>query len=147
MRAPPGGTGIVPVSGRGQDGHGTLVFQTLGYVETQDGAIQAVVADGSSLYLVKQGEVFADQYQATSVDPGLVLAVRVSPGQDARNSLSAQTESGGKPASKRLDGYLHYSLGGLASAQSFYEVDASGGPVLLDLGVNLLKSPLGNGKF
>jgi Tfp pilus assembly protein PilP len=125
----------------------TLIFQTLGYVETQDGAIQAVVADGSSLYLVKQGETFADQYLATSVDPGLVLAVRVSPGQEAGNSLSAQTESGGKPASKRLYGYLHYSLAGLANAQAFYEVDASGGPVLLDLGVNLLKSPLGSGKF
>ena len=146
-RAPPGGTGIVPVSSHGQDGHATLIFQTLGYVETQDGAIQAVVADGSSLYLVKQGETFADQYLATSVDPGLVLAERVSPGQEAGNSLSAQTESGGKPASKRLYGYLHYSLAGLANAEAFYEVDPSGGPVLLDLGVNLLKSPLGSGKF
>jgi Tfp pilus assembly protein PilP len=146
-RAPPGGTGILPVRSHGQDGQATLIFQTLGCVETQDGAIQAVVADGSAVYLVEQGEIFADQYLATSVDPGLVLAVRVSPGQEAGNSLSAQTESGGKPASKGLYGYLHYSLAGLANAQSFYEVDASGGPVLLDLGVNLLKSPLGSGKF
>ena len=55
----------------------TFVFQTLGYVETQDGEMRAVVADGSEVYLVKQGETFADKYRATSVDPTLVLAVKV----------------------------------------------------------------------
>ena len=49
--------------------------------------MQAIVADGSQVYLVKQGETFADQYRATSVDPILVLAVKVSPGQDAGNSF------------------------------------------------------------
>ena len=58
-----------------------FIFQTLGTVETQDGQVQAIVADGSQLYLVKQGETFADQYQATSVDPLLVLAVKLSPGE------------------------------------------------------------------
>ncbi len=120
----------------------TFVFQTLGYVETQDGEMQAIVADGSQVYLVKQGETFADQYRATSVDPILVLAVRVSPGQDVGNFLSAQTESGGKSASKRLYGYLHYPLFGWANGQAPHEVGASGSPVLTDLGVNLLNSSL-----
>jgi hypothetical protein len=120
----------------------TLIFQALGHVETQDGGIQAVVADGSDVYLVKQGETFADQYRATSVDPSIVLAVRVPPEQESGNSLFAQTESGGKSASKKLHGYLHFSLSGWASAQASHEVDASGSPVLMDLGVNLLNSSL-----
>src|SRR5271157_1163725 len=126
----------------GQDGHATFVFQTLGYVETLDGEMRAIVADGSQLYLVKQGETFADQYRATSVDPTMVLAARVSPGQEVGNSLSAQTESGGKPASKKLHGYLHYPSLGWASARALHEVDASGSPVLTNLGVNLLNSSL-----
>jgi hypothetical protein len=123
-------------------GPATFVFQTLGYVETQNGEMQAIVADGSQVYLVKQGETFADQYRATSVDPILVLAVRVSPGQDVGNFLSAQTESGGKPASKRLYGYLHFPLSGLENAQALHEMGASGSPALTDLGVNLLGSSL-----
>ena len=62
----------------------TVVFQTLGYVETQDGDLQAVVAEGNEVYLVKQGDTFADEYRATSVDPLLVLAVKVSPGSARR---------------------------------------------------------------
>jgi len=72
----------------------------------------------------------------------LVLAVRVSPGQDVGNFLSAQTESGGKPASKRLYGYLHFPLSGLENAQALHEMGASGSPALTDLGVNLLGSSL-----
>jgi hypothetical protein len=120
----------------------TFVFQTLGYVETQDGEMQAIVADGSQVYLVKQGETFADQYRATSVDPILVLAVRVFPGQEAGNLLSAQTESGGKPACKRLYGFLHFPFSGLANAQALHQMGASGSPFLTDLGVNLLNSSL-----
>jgi len=120
----------------------TFVFQTLGYVQTQDGEMQAIVEDGSQVYLVKQGETFADQYRATSVDPVLVLAVRVSPGEDAGNLFSAQTESGGKSASKRLYGYLHFPFSGLANAQALHQMGASGSPVLTDLGMNLLNSSL-----
>jgi hypothetical protein len=118
----------------------TFVFQTLGYVETQEGEMRAIVAEGSQVYLVKQGETFADQYRATSVDPTLVLAVRASPGQDVGNFLSAQAESGGKPASKRL--YLHFPLSGLAKVQALHEMGASGSPGSADLGVNLLNSSL-----
>jgi len=115
------------------------VFQTLGYVETQDGEMRAIVADGSQVYLVKQGETFADQYRATSVDSTLVLAVRVSPGQDVGN---AQAEYGDSPASKRLHGSLHFPLSGLANVQPLHEMVASGSPGSTDLGVNLLNSSL-----
>jgi len=118
----------------------TFVFQTLGYVETQDGEMQAIVADGSQVYLVKQGETFADRYRATSVDPVLVLAVRASPGQDAENLFSAQTESGSKPASKRLYGYLHFPFSGLVNAQTLHEMVAAGSPVFTEPGMNLVNS-------
>jgi len=118
---------------------GTFVFQTLGSVETQDGEMRAIVADGSQVYLVKQGETFADQYRATSVDSTLVLAVRVSPGQDVGN---AQAEYGGRPASKRLYVSLHFPLSGLANVQALHEMVASGSPGSTDLGVNLLNSSL-----
>jgi len=120
----------------------TLIFQTLGYVEMQDGTQQAVVADGSSLYLVKQGETFADQYRATSVDPGIVLAVKVSPGDLVGNSLTAQAKPSGRIASKNLYGYLHSSLSGLASPQFSFEVDASGSPDFMNLGIGLLNTSL-----
>ncbi len=118
----------------------TFIFQTLGYVETEGGEMQAIVADGSQVYLVKQGETFADRYRATSVDPILVLAVRVSPEQKVTDFLSAQTESGGKPASKEMSGYSHLPVTGMANAQTFHQVDASGSPVLTDVGANLFSS-------
>ena len=120
----------------------TFVFQTLGYVETQEGEIRAIVAEGSQVYLVEQGETFANQYRATSVDPTLVLAVKVSPGQDAGIFLSAQAESGGKPASKRRDGNLHFPLSELANAQALQQMGAWGSPGPTDLGVNMLDSSL-----
>ena len=115
------GEGHLPASERRHDGHdtrtgtpatspATFIFQTLGYVESQDGGVQAIVADGSETYLVKQGEVFADQYQATSVDPLLVLAVKVLPAQPVPDFLSVETDFGGQPASKRLHGSLQQAL-------------------------------------
>jgi hypothetical protein len=132
----------------------TFIFQTLGYAQTQDGDIQAIVAEGSDVYLVKQGETFADQYRATSVDPILVLAVKVLPGQDVEASPSSRTESaglaasgiraesGGKLASKKLYGYLPFPPLGLASGQAFHELGASGSYESSGLAVNLLNSSL-----
>jgi hypothetical protein len=120
----------------------TFVFQTLGYVETQDGEMRAIVADGSEVYLVRQGETFAEQYRATSVDSTVVLAERVSPGHVVENLIFAQTESGGKPASKEMYAALHFPLSELANVQALHPMGASGSPVLMDLGVNLLNSPL-----
>ncbi len=129
------------VRGQAQDGPYTFIFQTLGTVESQDGEVQAIVVDGSQVYLVKQGETFADQYQATSVDPLLVLAVKVSPGEQVNNSFSAGTESGDRIASNITYGYLHSSPSGAAI---FHGKDTSGSPVLADLGVNLF-NPLSTG--
>ena len=120
----------------------TVIFPTLGYVQTPDGEIQAIVEDGSEVYLVKQGETFADQYRATRVDPELVLAVKAPPAPQAGRGISAQTDSGGKLASKKVRGDLHHPLLGWADSQALHEVDISGGPISADLGVNLLNSSL-----
>jgi hypothetical protein len=146
-----GDTGILPGSEHGQDGHATrteapaispatLIFQTLGYVESQDGEVQAIVADGAETYLVKQGEIFADQYEATSVDPLLVLAVRVSPVKHVPDFLSAQTDFGGKPASKRLDGSMHETLSGGTDLLSAASLRQGGHATGTDLGVNLFNT-------
>ena len=141
--------GILPVTEHGQNGHGsrlatptsspaTFIFQTLGYIETQDGGVQAIVADGSETYLVKQGEVFAGQYQATSVDPLLVLAVKVLPAKPVPDFLSAETDFGGQPASKTLYGSLQQALSsggmGLLFTASLQQDGHAAGT---NLGVNL----------
>jgi hypothetical protein len=120
----------------------TFIFQTLGYVETQDGQRQAVVADGPQVYLVKEGDMFAGHYQVTSVDQLLVLAVRVSPIESGNEFRSGQTKPGGKSASNSLYGYLHFPSSVSASARNFHEVDASGSPTLMNLGVDLFSPSL-----
>ena len=123
----------------GQADHSTFIFQTLGYVQSHDGALQAVVADGPQVYLVKPGETFADRYLATSVDRLLVLAVRIPPKHRRQNNFSAQTDSHGKPASNQLDGRLDYLSSRWVTAQAFHEFDASGAPRLTGLDPNLIK--------
>lgn len=137
-----GGVRSPPVSTHGQVAPPTYVFQALGYIETEDGEMRAVVADGSDLYLVREGETFADKYRATSVDTAMVLAVKVSSEQDAGNFLSAQTESGGQAASKKLYGYFHFPLSELASLQVLHTRGPWAGPDSIDLGLNLLNSSL-----
>jgi len=121
---------------------GTFIFQTLGYVETASGEMRAIVADESQVYLVKQGEVFADQYRATSVDPTVVLAVRVFPGRDAGNFRSGEAERIIQPASNKLDGHWRVTVSGLASVQGLNPWRTSGGPALMYFGVNLPNWPL-----
>jgi len=84
----------------------TLIFQTLGYVESGNGEVQAIVADGNETYLVKRGQVFAGQYQATSVDSTLVVAVRVPPSKPIPDFLAPQTDSREKTASNIFSGFL-----------------------------------------
>jgi len=55
---------------------GLFVFQSLGSIEESDGEVEAIIADGSEVRIVKQGDVFAGRYQAVSVNADLVLAVR-----------------------------------------------------------------------
>ncbi len=105
---------------------GTYVFQTLGYVKTQDGDTRAIVADESDLYLVKQGETFAGRYLAVSIDSALVLARRISPIGCEGNTLSAQAESASKDGSKNIDGNWHFPLSELTSLQSLQSASALG---------------------
>jgi hypothetical protein len=120
----------------------TFVFQALGYIVTQDGDTRAIVAEGAEVYLVTQGDTFADQYRAISVDATLVLAVRVPARQNDGNVLSAQAESGGKSASKRLYGNLHFPLSELAKVQTLQGPSTSASQGSADLGVNLINSSL-----
>lgn len=145
-------TAILPVAGHRQDIHrttnshgapdsdATFIFQSLGYIETQDGDFQAVVADGSEVYLVRPGETFAGQYRATSIDPVLVLAVKAPAEPHKGNLLAAETESGEKAASKDMP--LHFPLFAWATIQTSRQAGASNTIFGTDLGFNLLNSPL-----
>jgi hypothetical protein len=85
----------------------TFIFQTLGYVVGGDGQVKAIVAEGPDTYLVRKGEIFADQYRATSVDPFLVLAVKLPEAKPLPGLLGAQTESQAKLASNQVLKYAH----------------------------------------
>lgn len=114
-------------------GTGILIFQTLGSIETANGEDEAIVAEGSQVYLVKQGERFADQYWAVSVSPSVVLASRAAPGSE--DFLSSQTDSSKKPASKITWEYFQQS--GAANPQVLQGRGAPGRSGLADLGVTL----------
>ncbi len=77
----------------------TYIFQTLGFVQSQNGEVKAIVADGSETYLVKKGEVFAGQYRATSVDSFLVLAVKTPAVNPIPDFVSPRTDFGAQLAS------------------------------------------------
>jgi hypothetical protein len=116
----------------------TFVFQTLGYIETQDGEMRACVAEGGEVYLVTQGETFANQYRAISVDPTLVIAVRAPTGQPEGNWLSAWAEPDHQAASKRREGNLHFPLAELANMQALQKGLAFGNSGSTGLDMNQL---------
>jgi Tfp pilus assembly protein PilP len=113
----------------------TFVFQALGYVETAQGEVQAIVVDGGHVYLVKEGETFADQYRAVSVDPAMVLAVRAPPEDGGKNSLSSRTRLG-TLASNKVFGVLRLPPSGVADLGPIQDKGALGGSGLTDVGVN-----------
>jgi hypothetical protein len=49
-------------------------FTPLGYVEKADGSTEAIVSEGSRVFLVHEGETFADRYRVQSVSASLVKA-------------------------------------------------------------------------
>ena len=118
----------------------TFVFQALGYVETAKGEVQAIVVDGAQVYLVRQGDTFADQYRAVSVDPAMVLAVRAPPGEEGKNSLFSRTGPG-TLASNKVFGVLRLPPSGVADVGLLQDKGALGGSGLTDVGVNLFGSP------
>ena len=117
----------------------TFVFQALGYIENASGEIEAIVADGTRVYLVKQGEVFADQYRAVSVDPAMVLAVRAPP-ESVENPLAGRTDSGAEFASKQVCGTLSSPPSRMADLGAFRKACALGGSGFREPGVNLFSS-------
>jgi Tfp pilus assembly protein PilP len=118
---------------------GPFVFQALGYVKTAKGALEAIVADGARVYLVRQGEFFADHYRAVSVDPAMVLAVRAPPGHDGEESLSRSTDAG-TPASKKVYGVLCLLPSESANPNLLRDTGVSGATRLTRVGSNLLGS-------
>jgi hypothetical protein len=117
----------------------TFVFQALGYVENAKGGVQAIVVDGAQVYLVRQGDTFADQYRAVSVDPAMVLAVRAPPGEGGNNSLSNRTGPG-TLASNKVFGVLRLPPSGVADLGLLQDKGALGGSGLTDVGVSLFGS-------
>jgi hypothetical protein len=118
----------------------TFVFQTLGYVRAADGDLQAIVAEGGDVYLVRQGEVFADQYLAVSVDPAMVLAARASRNTDLPKLLFSRTESAAQPASKRVDADWHSPPSWVEVSLAFPRIGALGAPGLFDWGISPFSS-------
>jgi hypothetical protein len=109
---------------------GPLVFQALGSVEDANGEVEAVIADGSQVYIVKQGDVFADKYQAVSVDRGLVLAVRAQ----QSGMHSNRSESSPLAALNKMHRGLGFSAERVAGLRANGVPGISG---LSDIGVNL----------
>ena len=111
-------------------GDGPLIFQALGSVEDADGEVEAIIADGSQVYIVKQGEVFADKYQAVNVDRGLVLAVRAQ----QSDMHSNRSESSALAALNKVHGGLGFSAARVAGLRA---IGVPGNSGLRDIGVNL----------
>jgi hypothetical protein len=123
-------------------GPATFVFQTLGYIVTQGGEMRACVTEGGEVYLVTQGDTFANQYRAITVDPTLVIAERVPAGPNAGNWLYARAESSGQSASKRRDAYLHFPLAELARVQALHKGLGTSNSGFASLDMNLLDMSL-----
>lgn len=117
----------------------TLVFQALGYIENTSGEIAAIVAEGSRVYLVKQGDAFADQYRAVSVDPAMVLAVRAPP-EDKENLLAGRTEFGAESASKQVQVAVCFAPSRIVDLGAFREVCGAGSSGLGGQEVDFLTS-------
>jgi hypothetical protein len=115
------------------------VFQALGYIENASGEIEAIVAEGTRVYLVKQGEVFADQYRAVSVDPAMVLAVRAPP-ENMGSLFAGRTEFGAKFASKQVYVTLSSPPYRMAELDAFREAGALGSFGFRELGIDFLTS-------
>ncbi|MBZ5513474.1 MAG: hypothetical protein LAN62_01260 [Acidobacteriia bacterium] len=56
-----------------------LIPRRLGYIEGLDGQVQAVLGLGETVYLVREGETFADRYRAVKVSPYSVEVIEALP--------------------------------------------------------------------
>lgn len=80
--APNGVPALAPV-----DAAPTVALKALGYAQSADGA-QAILTDGTTLYVVNEGEEFADRFRVTGISPqGLDI-------EDRRTNTTFQVEFG-----------------------------------------------------
>jgi hypothetical protein len=115
---------------------GPFVFQALGSIQESNGEMEAIIADGSQVYIVKQGDVFADRYQAVSVDPSLVLAVRTEV-SGAKDRLVRHTDPATLSASNKMHGVLDFSPAGVPRVPSLDGIGVPAISGLTEIGVNL----------
>lgn len=66
-------------------------FKPLGYVERPDGSVEGVVAEGSRVFLVREGETFADRYRVLKVSASVVRAVDTLAAQPAPTVVPQET--------------------------------------------------------
>jgi hypothetical protein len=113
-----------------------LIFQALGSIEAPNGEVQAIIVDESQVYIVKQGEVFADKYQAISVDPGLVLAIR-APVDEPKDAIFSRANDSTIVASKRMQEVKSQTSAGIVRWQVLHAVGVPVVAGLTDVGVDL----------
>ena len=96
-KVPPTSAYSVPLRSSGQTSVSSVpalaTLKHLGYLEMADGEVKGIVDNDGQVYLVREGEVFANKYRALRVSRSRVEVVAVSteqvvqrflPGQDAR---------------------------------------------------------------
>jgi hypothetical protein len=120
---------------------GLVLFPVLGSVETSSGEVEAIVAEGSGVYLVKPGQPFGDGYRAISVGPGVVVAARAGPLPDYLGLMSTQTDARAKSASNNLDSIKGSLQSSAVNPQGLPRTACPGANCLASLGVNLFDSP------
>jgi len=57
----------------------TETLRTLGYVEWASGQVEGIVAEDNEVFLVKEGDVFADRYRALKVSPTSMVVAEETP--------------------------------------------------------------------
>jgi hypothetical protein len=94
------------------------------------------------VYLVRHGERFANTYRAISVDAGLVVAVRSSPGWDVEKLLARRAESDTMLASQQVYGRLNAPQTRESQLNASLEPGMPAGPGRKDFEVDLIDSSL-----
>jgi hypothetical protein len=128
----------LPTLGHHSAASSSKVFPVLGSVETADGRLEDILENNGDVYLVKPGDVLADQYLVTSIGPALVLAVRVTAGQDGGDRIFTKTEAGKNSLWPSLDGFLQLPHAGVATAGPHPATGVIGNSSVTNPGLNAL---------
>jgi hypothetical protein len=112
-------------------------FETLGYVEKQDGTRQAVISKGDQVFVVHDGEVFDGHYRVLSISGSKVEAAdltvpQIAPGNAPDSTLAENRTSSPisvtKEEASRVAGAATSQPVTLASAKTLGYVDRPGRP-------------------